>query len=80
MKLGEFRKLTEKLSDDTDIVINCYIEGEGHFVDLLTNVRIEKNKALKELSLSGFDKDGNCIYAVDSYSSKVVYIDEQPEL
>lgn len=29
MKLGEFRKLTENLSDDTDIVIRYLVDNNG---------------------------------------------------
>ena len=42
MKLGEFRKLTENLSDDTDIVV-CYREDQG-YVDIPMNVRLENKE------------------------------------
>ena len=43
MKLGEFRKLTENLSDDTDIVV-CYRVEEDGCVDVpMMNVRLVSN-------------------------------------
>ena len=44
MKLGEFRKLTNNLSDDTDIIV-CYRMDEESCVDLeMANVRLEKKE------------------------------------
>ena len=60
MKLGEFRKLTEKLSDNTDIII-CYNIGEG-VVDIpMMNVRLESKEN---------------IWCGDDYSDQVIYVDE----
>ena len=44
MKLGEFRKLTENLSDDTDIIV-CYREDQG-YVDI--PMRSEERRVGKE--------------------------------
>ena len=60
MKLGEFRKLTNNLSDDTDIIV-CYRMDEESCVDLeMANVRLEK----KENIWCGYD-----------YSDQVIYVD-----
>ena len=61
MKLGEFRKFTEALSDDTDIII-CYRADEESCVDIpMMNVRLE-------------NKDN--VWNGDKYSDKVIYVDE----
>jgi len=61
MKLGEFRKLTENLSDDTDIVIRYLVDNNG-LVDIpMMNVRLEN----KENVWCGYD-----------YSDQVIFIDE----
>ena len=59
MKLGEFRKFTENLSDDTDIII-CYYNGDGFFELPMMNIRLEN----KENLASG-----------DEYSNQVIYAD-----
>jgi len=59
MKLGEFRKFSENLSDDTDIII-CYYTGDG-FCDLpMMNIRLEN----KEKLVPG-DKCSNQVLYVD---------------
>ncbi len=63
MKLGDFRKLTDNLSDDTDIIIWQWIEGEREYITFLENVKIEKNEN---------------IYNGECFSNPVVYIDKQP--
>lgn len=61
MKLGEFRKFTENLSDDTDIII-CYRTGRDECVDIpMMNVRLEGKEN---------------VWMGGRYSDKVVYVDE----
>ena len=60
MKLGEFRKLTENLSDDTDIVV-CYREDQGYVDIPMMNVRLESKEN---------------IWCGDEYSDQVIYVDE----
>jgi len=61
MKLGEFRKLTENLADDTDIVVFHRV-GEDEAVDIpKMNVRIESKEP---------------VWCGDKYSDQVIYIDE----
>ena len=65
MKLGEFRKLTENLSDDTDIVI-CYRINEGTVA----------NYPMKNVSVVNRDT-----YRLKSdFSEQVIYVDEDEEL
>ena len=64
MKLGEFRKLTEKLSDDTDIII-CYHDENGFFELPMMNIRLEN----KENLVSGEKCSNQVIYA--DYSLEV---------
>ena len=61
MKLGEFRKLTENLSDDTDIVICYRISNEGAVDIPMMNVRLEKKEN---------------IWCGDEYSDQVIFVDE----
>lgn len=44
MKLGEFRKLTENLSDDIDIVVCYRIEVDGCVDIPMMNVRLENKE------------------------------------
>ena len=64
MKLGEFRKFTEALSDDTDIVIQ-YVGGrvdDDGYVDIpMMNVRLEEKEN---------------VWLGDEYSDKVIYVAE----
>ena len=61
MNLGDFRKLTKDLSDDTDIVI-CYRINEGSVVNYpMENVRVDNREKF------GLKND---------YSEQVIYVDE----
>lgn len=60
MKLGEFRKLTENLSDNMDIIVR-YKGDEGGSVDMpMLNVRLESKEN---------------IWCGDEYSDQVIYVD-----
>ena len=61
MKLGEFRKLTENLSDDIDIVVCYRIEVDGRVDIPMMNVRLENKEN---------------IWCGDEYSDQVIYVDE----
>lgn len=58
MKLGEFRKLTENLSDDTDIVV-CYREDQGYVDIPMMNVRLENKEN---------------VWLGDEYSDQVIFV------
>ena len=65
MKLGDFRKLTENLSDDTDIII-CYRINEGSVVNYpMKNVSIENKDSLN--------------YRPE-FSEQFIYVDEDDSL
>lgn len=66
MKLGEFRKFTENLSDNTDIIIRYELGGEGYIDVPMMNVRLEDKENLWVDSVSS-DKS--------EYSDKVVYVE-----
>ena len=65
MKLGEFRKLTENLSDNTDIII-CYRINDGQVVNYtMKNVCVESKEKLR---------------LKDNFSNQVIYVDEDEDL
>ena len=65
MKLGEFRKLTENLSDDTDVII-CYRINDGQVVNYpMKNVCVESKEKLR---------------LKDNFSNQVIYVDEDEDL
>ena len=61
MKLGEFRKLTENLNDDTDIVIRYCISSDEAVDVPMMNVQLK-------------NKENVCCGS--KYSDPVVFIDE----
>lgn len=46
MKLGDFRKLTANLSDDTDIVVEYYDEEEGSVAMPTGKITVKSNKEI----------------------------------
>lgn len=61
MKLVEFRKLTENLSDGIDIVVCYRIEVDGCVDIPMMNVRLDNKEN---------------IWCGDEYSDQVIYVDE----